>query len=189
MAATDWSTRPLNDELGEALRAELLGWPKVRVRSVMGTMAFYRGAHMLGCYINRNLFKKAQKPYWANRPGEPPLVWIRLRVQDARRALKRLEIPLASRESPLATHLPSHSRQAPERLSARDRTLKCNLQKVVANEMLVTANRTLGTTLGCLFCPKWWLLGYAQIGHATSCGRLCPSHASALSDARFGEDR
>src|SRR5215469_335799 len=75
----------------------------------------------------------------------------------------------------LATHLPSHSRQAPERLSARDGSLICNLQKVVANEMRVTfasepgepsANRTLGTTLGCLFCPKWWLLGYAQMGHA-----------------------
>jgi len=112
MVVTDWSTRPLNDELGEALRAELLGWPNVCVRSVMGTMAFYRNAHMLGCYINRNLFKKAQKPAWANRPGEPPLVWVRLRAQDARRALKRpgvrpqgvhfarwIEIPLASRES------------------------------------------------------------------------------------------
>src|SRR5215469_4256934 len=85
----------------------------------------------------------------------------------------------------LATHLPSHSRQAPERLSARDGSLICNLQKVVANEMRVTfasepgepsANRTLGTTLGCLFCPKWWLLGYAQMGHAKSCRRLCPSH-------------
>jgi len=112
MAATDWSIRPLEDEFGEALRAELLGWPNVRVRSVMGTMAFYRNAHMLGCYINRSLFKRAQKPAWANRPGEPPLVWIRLRAQDARRALKRpgvrpqgvhfarwIEIPLASRES------------------------------------------------------------------------------------------
>jgi hypothetical protein len=112
MAATDWSVRPLDDELGEALRAELLGWPNVRVRPVMGTMAFYRKAHVLGCYVNRDLFKKAQKPDWANRPGEPPLVWIRLRAEDARRALKRpgvqpqrvqfaqwIEIPLASRES------------------------------------------------------------------------------------------
>jgi len=112
MRRTDWATRPLEDELGEALRAELLSWPRVRVRPVMGTMAFYRSRQMLGCYINRDLFKKAQKPAWANRPGEPPLVWIRLRARDAQRALKRpgvqpqgvqfarwVEIPLASRES------------------------------------------------------------------------------------------
>ena len=109
---TDWSLRPLEDELGEALRAELLSWPGVRIRPVMGTMAFYRGRHMLGCYINRDLFKKAQKPAWANRPGEPPLVWVRLRSADAQRALKRpgvrpqgvqfarwVEIPLGSRQS------------------------------------------------------------------------------------------
>ena len=112
MPGADWSTKPLGDELGEALRAELLGWPAVHVRRVMGTVAFYRNRYMLGCYINRELFRKAQKPSWANRPGEPPLVWVRLRSADAEHALKRpgvrrqgvsfarwVEIPLASRAS------------------------------------------------------------------------------------------
>jgi len=43
MGATDWSTRALEDELGEALRAELLGWPGVTSRPMMGCLAFCRG--------------------------------------------------------------------------------------------------------------------------------------------------
>jgi len=34
----NWSTRPLDDELGEALRVELLGWPGVTARPMMGTL-------------------------------------------------------------------------------------------------------------------------------------------------------
>ncbi len=109
MAKLDWSTRPLNDELGEVLRAELLSWPGVAARPMMGTLAFYRGRQMLGCYLNRELVKT--KPDYVNRPGEPPFVWVRLRKEDAERALKRprvrplqwfttgwIEVPLASRE-------------------------------------------------------------------------------------------
>ena len=48
MAATDWSIRPLDDELGEALRAELLSWPGVTVRPVMGTLGYFRGRRQLG---------------------------------------------------------------------------------------------------------------------------------------------
>ena len=53
MATSDWTTRPLEDELGEALRAELLGWPSVTIRLMMGCVAFCRGKKMLGCYVNR----------------------------------------------------------------------------------------------------------------------------------------
>ena len=127
----DWTTRPLEDELGEALRAELLGWPGVAIRPMMGCMAFVREVRpghasasrekkpggqarkpvplqMLGCYVNRALSKK--KPPWMNRPGEPPLVWVRLSPADAERALERngivpsrtgaknwIEIPLETR--------------------------------------------------------------------------------------------
>ncbi len=86
----DWARRPLDDELGEALRAELLGWPSVIPRPMMGTLAFFRGKQMIGCYVNRALAKK--KPDWLNRQGEPTLVWVRLRAQDADRALMRLGV-------------------------------------------------------------------------------------------------
>ena len=108
MAKTDLATRPLEDELGEALRAELLSWPGVTIRPMMGCLAFSRSKQMLGCYVNRELSKK--KPPWMNRPGEPTLVWVRLREDDTERALRRpgvrkartgavnwVEIPLASR--------------------------------------------------------------------------------------------
>jgi hypothetical protein len=101
-------TRPLDDEFGEALRAELLGWPGVTIRPMMGCMAFVRGKQMLGCYVNRELSKR--KPPWMNRPGESPLGWVRLSMDDVARALKRtgvsqcrtgaknwIEIPLESR--------------------------------------------------------------------------------------------
>ena len=87
MLKTDWATRPLEDELGEALRAELLAWPRVTARPMMGCLGFCRGKQMLGCYVNRDLSKK--KPAWMNRPGEPPLVWVRLSPEDVARALKR----------------------------------------------------------------------------------------------------
>ena len=109
MRPTGWSTQPLHDELGEALRAELLSWPGVTIRPMMGCLAFSRGKQMLGCYVNRELSKK--KPPWMNRPGEPTLVWVRLREDDTERALRRpgvrkartgavnwVEIPLTSRE-------------------------------------------------------------------------------------------
>ena len=105
---SEWATRPLADELGEALRAELLGWCGVTVRPMMGCIAFVRGKQMLGCYVNRELSKK--KPPWMNRPGEPALVWVRLRGKDVERARRRpgvrkartgavnwIEIPLESR--------------------------------------------------------------------------------------------
>lgn len=107
---SDWTTRPLDDELGEALRAELLGWPGVTIRPMMGCLAFCRirelsrksgrqrirprgqagkpvPPQMLGCYVNRELSKK--KPRWMNRPGEPTLAWVRLSADDAERALRR----------------------------------------------------------------------------------------------------
>ncbi len=109
MRVTDWTIRPLDDELGEALRAELLGWPEIKARPMMGCLAFFRKKHFLGAYVNRNLPKK--KPDWVNRPDEPTFVWVRLRPDDASRALKvpwlkqcRLEfagwveIPLDSRK-------------------------------------------------------------------------------------------
>ena len=105
---SDWTLRPLDDELGEALRAELLGWPNMSARPVMGCLTFFRGKHMLGSYVNRSLSRK--KPEWMNRPGESTLVWIRLRPEDAQNALRRagvqpsrlgfpnwIEIPLESR--------------------------------------------------------------------------------------------
>jgi hypothetical protein len=105
---SDWAIRPQEDELGEALRAELLGWPGVTVRPMMGCLSFFRGKQMLGCYVNRDLSKK--KPPWMNRPDEPTLVWVRLGRTDFQRALRRpgvvpsrldfvgwIEIPLASR--------------------------------------------------------------------------------------------
>jgi hypothetical protein len=107
---SDWRLRPLDDELGEALRAELLGWPGVTPRPMMGTLAFFRGKQMIGCYVNRALAKR--KPEWLNRRDEPTLAWVRLRAQDAERALKRpavskcrlgfvgwIEVPLESRAS------------------------------------------------------------------------------------------
>ena len=87
MRKADWSTRPLEDELGEVLRAELLSWPGVQARPMMGALAFFRGKQMLGCYVNRALSKK--KPEWLGRPGEPTYAWMRLRPADAERALKR----------------------------------------------------------------------------------------------------
>ncbi len=76
------------------LRAELLSWPGVQARPMMGALAFFkgnprhrRGEHMLGCYVNRALSKK--KPQWLGRPGEPTYAWMRLRPADAERALKR----------------------------------------------------------------------------------------------------
>ncbi len=87
MRKADWSTRPLEDELGEVLRAELLSWPGVQARPMMGALAFFRGKHMLGCYVNRALSKK--KPQWLGRLGEPTYAWMRLRPADAERALKR----------------------------------------------------------------------------------------------------
>lgn len=93
----DWITRPLEDELGEALRAELLGWPGVQGRPMMGTLSFFRRRQMLGCYVSRILFKKGKEPpKWANRAGEPPFVWVRLRPGDAGRALERPGIHKAS---------------------------------------------------------------------------------------------
>lgn len=105
---SEWTTRPLDDELGEALRAELLGWPGVRARPVMGCLTFFHGKHMLGSYVNRDVAKK--KAEWLNRAGEPTFVWVRLRKADAERALRRagvvqsrlgfpgwIEIPLESR--------------------------------------------------------------------------------------------
>lgn len=84
--------RPLGNELAEALRAELTGWPGVEARGMMGTLAFFRGKQMLGCYVSRELVKKPVKPEWVNRPGEPPFVWIRLRLDDKIRALRRAKI-------------------------------------------------------------------------------------------------
>ncbi len=84
-----WALRPLGNELAEALRAELTGWPDVTARAVMGSLAFFRGKHMLGCYVSRELVKKPVKPEWVNRPGEPPFVWVRLRPEDTLRALRR----------------------------------------------------------------------------------------------------
>jgi hypothetical protein len=84
---SDWATRPLEDELGEALRAELLSWSGVAARPVMGCLAFFRGKRMLGCYANRAISQK--KPEWLNRPGEPTFVCVRLREADAARALRR----------------------------------------------------------------------------------------------------
>lgn len=105
----EWSMRPLNDELGETLRAEVLTWPGVVARPMMGTLSFYRGRNMIGCYVNRELFKR-KPPEWANRPGEPASVWVRLRKSDVAKALKHehvrplranfaawVEVPLASR--------------------------------------------------------------------------------------------
>jgi hypothetical protein len=104
-----WATRPLEDELGEALRAELLGWPEMKLRPMMGTLAYFRGKRFLGCYVNRALIRT--RPAWANRADEPPYVCVRLRDDDAARALRRpeirrarlefvgwVEIPLASRK-------------------------------------------------------------------------------------------
>jgi hypothetical protein len=81
--------RPLSNELAEALRAELAGWPGVAVRGMMGTLSFFRDKQMLGCYVSRDLLKKPVKPEWVNRPGEPPFVWVRLRLDDKLRALHR----------------------------------------------------------------------------------------------------
>jgi hypothetical protein len=109
MRETDWTLRPLDDELGEALRAELLGWPDVKARPMMGCLAFFHKKTFLGAYVNRSLLKK--KPEWVNRPDESTFVWVRLRPDDAARAMKApwlkqcrlefagwVEIPLDSRK-------------------------------------------------------------------------------------------
>ena len=109
MRETDWNRKPLDDELGEALRAELLGWPEIHTRPMMGCLGFFRKKNFIGAYVNRNLPKK--KPNWVNSPGEPTFVWVRLRPDDAAKAMKvpwlkqcRLEfagwveIPLDSRK-------------------------------------------------------------------------------------------
>ncbi|MGH9796424.1 MAG: hypothetical protein ACRD5G_16790 [Candidatus Acidiferrales bacterium] len=83
-----WAFRPLGNELAEALRAELAGWPGVQARAMMGTLSFFRGKQMLGCYVSRELIKKPVKPPWVNRLGEPPFVWVRLRLDDKQRALR-----------------------------------------------------------------------------------------------------
>lgn len=100
----------LHDEFGEALQAELSAWPGVVTRRMMGTLSFFRGKNMLGCYVHRTLFKKAP-PQWAPGVGEPPFVWIRLRPAEKEKALRRphvresisnpmktwVEVPLFSR--------------------------------------------------------------------------------------------
>ena len=110
MAKSEWTTRPLDDEWGEILRAELLSWPRVTARPVMGALAFFHGKLMLGCYVNRALSKT--KPDWLNRRGEPTFAIVRLCAEDAGQALKRkgvrpsrlgfdgwLEIDLTSRKT------------------------------------------------------------------------------------------
>jgi len=87
MPKADWSTRPLDDELGEVLRAELLSWPGIQARPVMGTLAFFHGKRMLGCYGNRALAKR--RTSYLNRSDELTFVWVRLRPADAERALRR----------------------------------------------------------------------------------------------------
>ncbi len=67
---TDWSLWPLEDELGETLLAELLVWPGVATRPVMGTLAFFCGKHMLGCYVNRALSEKRAE--WLGRADDQP---------------------------------------------------------------------------------------------------------------------
>jgi hypothetical protein len=107
---SDWAMKPLEDELGEALRAELLGWPGVTIRPMMGCLAYFRGRQMLGSYVNRALSKR--KPEWMNRAEEPTLVWVRLSPADFQRALRRpgvvpsrlgfvgwIEVPLVSRRN------------------------------------------------------------------------------------------
>jgi hypothetical protein len=110
MAKDDWALRALDDELGEALSAELLSWPGMTARPIMGTLGFSRGRRLLGYYANRGLSRK--KPAWLNRTGEPTYACVRLRLADAERALQRpgvvpgrlgfhgwVEIPLVSRDS------------------------------------------------------------------------------------------
>jgi hypothetical protein len=80
MAATDWSIRPLDDELGEALRAELLSWPGVTVRPVMGTLGYFRGRRQLGYYANRELSVK--KPVWLSGLFEPSLAQMNAGQSD-----------------------------------------------------------------------------------------------------------
>ncbi len=87
-AGKDWDTLPLHDELGEALRAELLRWPGLEPRPMMGTLSFFHGKHMLGCYVHRALFKKTP-PRWAPRADEPPFVWVRLSPDGVAKALRR----------------------------------------------------------------------------------------------------
>src|SRR5579862_2767671 len=86
MKEASWATRPLDDELGEALRAELLSWPNMQARAMMGTLGFFLNRRMLGCYVNRTLSKR--KPRWMNRIGEPTYACIRLERSDALRALR-----------------------------------------------------------------------------------------------------
>ncbi len=78
----------MHDELGEALRAELLRWPGVQPRPMMGTLSYFRGKQMLGCYVHRALFKK-KPPKWAPAEGESPFTCIRLNPPDKEKALRR----------------------------------------------------------------------------------------------------
>ena len=108
--AADWARVPLHDELGDALRAELLRWPGVELRPMMGTLSFRRRKQMLGCYVHRAMFK-GKPPKWAPQPDEPPFVWVRLKPAEKEKALRRphvresaanrmkawVEVPLASR--------------------------------------------------------------------------------------------
>ena len=87
MTKDSWTTRPLDDELGEALRAELLSWPQVEARQMMGTLAFFRSKQMLGCYVSRTLSKA--KPEWMNKRDEPTFAIVRMHPDDGVRALKR----------------------------------------------------------------------------------------------------
>jgi hypothetical protein len=57
---------------------------------MMGTLAFFRGRQMLGCYVNRALAKK--KASYLNRPDEPTFILVRLRAEDAERALRRKQV-------------------------------------------------------------------------------------------------
>jgi len=84
----DWAALPLHDEVGEALRAELLRWPGVELRPMLGTLSFFRGKQMLGCYVSRALFKK-MPPKWAPRPEEPSFCWVRLKPDSKAKALRR----------------------------------------------------------------------------------------------------
>jgi len=107
--SVDWDSLDLHDEIGEALRAELRRWPGVELRPMMGTLSYFRGKHMLGCYVNRALFKKSV-PQWAPSAEEAPFVWVRLKPESKEKALRRphvkearirmkgwVEVPLASR--------------------------------------------------------------------------------------------
>lgn len=88
--------------------AELLGWPGVTLRPIMGCRAFFSRQADAGQL--REPCASRRKPDWMNRAEEPALVWLRLGKVDFERALRRpgvapsrlglagwIEIPLASR--------------------------------------------------------------------------------------------